>query len=106
MKENLRRVTAVAAARSKGNKLFNESKFGEANVVYSAALTEQDPYNSTLLCNRAACRAKLGLFEKAVEDCSFALILRPSYYKARLRRADCNSKVLPNFCLNDTIYIY
>lgn len=82
----------VAAARIKGNKLFNASTFSEASVAYTAAL-EEVPYNSILLCNRAACRSKLGRFEKAVEDCSMALNVRPSYSKARLRRADCNSKV-------------
>lgn len=87
-----RKSRAVTSARSSGNLLFKASKFSEACVIYSEGL-ESDPYNSVLLCNRAACRSKLGQFEKAVEDCGAALLLRPSYSKARLRRADCNSKV-------------
>jgi DnaJ family protein C protein 7 len=88
----VRKSRAVTSARMSGNLLFKASKFSEACVVYSEGL-ENDPYNSVLLCNRAACRSKLGQFEKAVEDCTAALIVRPSYSKARLRRADCNSKV-------------
>lgn len=87
-----RKSRAVTSARSSGNLLFKASKFSEACVIYSEGL-ESDPYNSVLLCNRAACRSKLGQFEKAVEDCGAALLLRPSYSKARLRRADCNSKL-------------
>ncbi|KAG6698942.1 hypothetical protein I3842_08G045100 [Carya illinoinensis] len=83
---------AAASARLSGNLLFKASKFSEACGVYSEGL-ENDPYNSVLLCNRAACRSKLGQFEKAIEDCTAALIVRPSYSKARLRRADCNSKL-------------
>lgn len=88
----MRKARAVAAARSKGNELFRASRFSEACVAYGEGL-ERDPYNSVLLCNRAACRSKLGQLEKAIEDCTAALNVRPSYSKARLRRADCNAKV-------------
>jgi len=83
----------VTAARGRGNELFKASKFSEACVAYGEGL-EHDGYNSVLLCNRAACRSKLGQLEKAVEDCTAALNLRPSYTKARMRRADCNAKVI------------
>ncbi|XP_058781536.1 inactive TPR repeat-containing thioredoxin TTL3 [Vicia villosa] len=88
----LRKARAVTAARGRGNELFKASKFSEACVAYGEGL-ENDPCNSVLLCNRAACRSKLGQLEKAVEDCCAALSLRPSYTKARMRRADCNAKL-------------
>ncbi|XP_031387375.1 inactive TPR repeat-containing thioredoxin TTL3-like [Punica granatum] len=88
----MKRARAVAAARSKGNELFKAGRFSEACIAYSEGL-EHDHYNSVLLCNRAACRSKLGQFEKAIEDCTAALDVRPSYSKARLRRADCNAKL-------------
>ncbi|CAK8567321.1 unnamed protein product [Lathyrus sativus] len=88
----LRKARAVTAARGRGNELFKASKFSEACIAYGEGL-ENDPCNSVLLCNRAACRLKLGQLEKAVEDCSAALSLRPSYTKARMRRADCNAKL-------------
>ncbi|XP_038880783.1 inactive TPR repeat-containing thioredoxin TTL3 [Benincasa hispida] len=88
----MRRARAITAARSNGNELFKISRFSDACLAYGEGL-EHDPYNSVLLCNRAACRSKLGQFEKAVEDCTTALNARPSYGKARLRRADCNAKL-------------
>lgn len=88
----IKRARAVAGARHKGNELFKAERFSEACVVYGGGL-EHDPYNSVLLCNRAACRSKLGQYEKAVEDCTAALNARPSYSKARLRRADCFAKL-------------
>ncbi|KAF7816958.1 TPR repeat-containing thioredoxin TTL1-like [Senna tora] len=88
----VKRARAVASARLSGNLLFKASKYMEACGVYKEGL-EQDPYNSVLLCNRAACHWKLGQFEKAIEDCNAALAVQPSYSKARLRRADCNAKL-------------
>ncbi|MCL7051402.1 hypothetical protein MKW94_015618 [Papaver nudicaule] len=88
----VRKAQALASARSNGNELFKASKFLDACVAYSEGL-EQDSSNSVLLCNRAACRCKLGQFEKAIDDCNKALNVRPSYSKARLRRADCNAKL-------------
>ncbi|KAL5714743.1 hypothetical protein ACHQM5_016661 [Ranunculus cassubicifolius] len=86
----VRRTRGAAAARSRGNELFKGGKFFDACMAYGEGL-EHDPFNSVLLCNRAACRSKLGEYEKAVEDCNKALIVRPCYSKARLRRADCNA---------------
>ncbi|KAF2284055.1 hypothetical protein GH714_018635 [Hevea brasiliensis] len=88
----MKKARAVAAARSTGNQLFKAAKFYEASNAYGEGL-EHDPYNSVLLCNRAACRSKLGQYEKAVEDCNGALNMRPNYSKARLRRADCYAKL-------------
>ncbi|KAF2293062.1 hypothetical protein GH714_035903 [Hevea brasiliensis] len=88
----MRKARAVAAARSTGNQLFKAAKFYEASNAYGEGL-EHDPYNPVLLCNRAACRSKLGQHEKAVEDCNVALNVRPNYSKARLRRADCYAKL-------------
>ncbi|KAF9603975.1 hypothetical protein IFM89_039329 [Coptis chinensis] len=88
----LRRTKGTASARSRGNDLFKASKFLDATTAYGEGL-EHDPLNSVLLCNRAACRSKLGQIEKAVEDCTRALNVRPSYSKARLRRADCYAKL-------------
>lgn len=87
-----RKARAVATARATGNDLFKASKFEEACVAYGEGL-DHDKDNAILMCNRAACRSKLGQWERAIRDCSAALSMRPSYSKARLRRADCNAKV-------------
>lgn len=67
-------------------------KILDACMAYGEGL-KSDPHNPVLLCNRAACRYKLGQWEKAVDDCNEALRMLPNYRKALLRRAACNDKV-------------
>ncbi|XP_010519825.1 PREDICTED: inactive TPR repeat-containing thioredoxin TTL3-like [Tarenaya hassleriana] len=86
------RAQGVTAARSRGNELFKAGRFEEAIAAYGEGL-DLDPRNSVLLCNRAACRSKMSHLDKAVDDCSAALSLRPGYARARLRRADCHAKM-------------
>ncbi|XP_012844927.1 PREDICTED: TPR repeat-containing thioredoxin TTL4-like [Erythranthe guttata] len=93
VKSVLRRTRALSTARSNGNELFKVARYSEACIAYGEGLSH-DPYNAVLLCNRAACRSKLGQYEKAIEDCTSALNVRSAYSKARLRRADCYSKVI------------
>lgn len=89
----LRRAQAVTTARSKGNDFFKAGRFQEACAAYGEGL-DHDSRNSVLLCNRATCLSKMGQFDRAVEDSTVALNVRPGYAKARLRRADCNAKVV------------
>ncbi|CAK9872936.1 unnamed protein product [Sphagnum jensenii] len=88
----LKRARAVALARTTGNDLYKAGKILEASVAYSEGL-QYDPSNAILLCNRAACRSKLGHYEKAVEDCNAALDAQPHYTKALLRRAHSYSEM-------------
>ena len=83
----LRKAHAVCQTRRVGNKLFNAGKFFEACAAYGEGL-ESDPTNAVLLCNRAACRSKIGQWEKAIEDCNAALNAQPNYIKALMRRAN------------------
>lgn len=88
----LRKAKTVAKARRVGNDQFKAGKFSEAVIAYGEGL-ESAPKNAVLLCNRAACRAKLCQWEKAVEDSNSALEEQPNYTKALLRRAQSYAKV-------------
>ena len=90
-------VKAVARARSLGNELFKSGKFSEACIAYGEGL-KHHPVNPVLHCNRAACRFKLGQWEKSIEDCNEALMIQPNYTKALLRRAASYGKVA--YCLS------
>ncbi|XP_056683747.1 TPR repeat-containing thioredoxin TTL1 isoform X2 [Spinacia oleracea] len=88
----LNNVRLAARARARGNDLFKSERFTEACAAYGEGL-KLDPSNSVLFCNRAACWFKLGMWEKSIEDCNFALRIHPNYTKALLRRAASNSKL-------------
>ncbi|KAK9290605.1 hypothetical protein L1049_008776 [Liquidambar formosana] len=82
----LKNARGVADARKSGNEFFRAGKYLEACTIYSHGL-QYVPTNSVLLCNRAACRSKLGQWELAIDDCNAALTTKPNYSKALLRRA-------------------
>ncbi|KAL6838640.1 hypothetical protein ACP4OV_031354 [Aristida adscensionis] len=86
------KVKAVARARSLGNELFNSGKYLDACSAYGEGL-KHHPVNAVLYCNRAACRFKLGQWEKSIEDCNEALKIQPNYNKALLRRAASYGKM-------------
>ena len=88
----LRKARGVADARKAGNEFYKTGKYLEACSVYGQGL-QHDPTNCVLLCNRAACRSKLGQWETAIDDCNAALRNRPDYSKALLRRAYSNVRV-------------
>ncbi|KAH7685834.1 TPR repeat-containing protein [Dioscorea alata] len=88
----LNNVKSVVRARTQGNEFFNSGKFAEACIAYGEGL-RYDPSNSVLYCNRAACRSKLGQWEKSIEDCNEALKIQVNYTKALLRRAASYAKL-------------
>ncbi|XP_046446662.1 tetratricopeptide repeat protein 1-like [Daphnia pulex] len=85
------RKTKVLEIKEKGNTLFRCGSHDEACHLYSNALqicpsifTEE---RSMLYNNRAAAKAKQGKNESALKDCTKALELNPTYFKALMRRA-------------------
>ena len=75
--------------KAKGNECFKAGEADEAMAFYSRALALlDDGHEQTPVCwaNRAMAALKLGLLERAEEDCTMALELCPAYHKAQLRR--------------------
>lgn len=88
----LNNVRSVAHARAQGTGFFKSGNYAEASTAYGEGL-RYDPSNPVLLCNRAVCRAKLGQWERSIEDCSEALRIQPKHVKSLLRRAASYAKL-------------
>lgn len=76
--------------KKSGNELYLAGENLEAIKKYDQAL-ETCPLlykedRAILLANKAAASIKMGQKEKAIEECSEALALHPTYVKALLRR--------------------
>jgi len=85
-------VRLITRARDRGNDLYELERYTEARSAYAEGL-KYDPSNATLLCYRADCFFKVGMWESSIEDCNHALLILPSYTKPRLQRAALYTKV-------------
>ncbi|XP_076758250.1 tetratricopeptide repeat protein 12 [Xylocopa sonorina] len=71
-----------------GNGAFKDGNYEKAVTYYSKAL-EQRKDSTVLWNNRALSYIQLGLFEKALADCEWALKVRNTNLKALLNSAKC-----------------
>ncbi|TMW90897.1 hypothetical protein EJD97_015068 [Solanum chilense] len=88
----LKNMRLVGRARSLGNELFKSGRYIEACSAYGEGLS-CDSLDPILYCNRAACWYKLKQWEKSLDDCKHALLIRPQYTIALLRKAASNIKL-------------
>ncbi|XP_055808180.1 TPR repeat-containing thioredoxin TTL1-like [Solanum dulcamara] len=88
----LKSMRLVGRARTRGNELYKSARYTEACAAYGEGLS-RDSSNSVLYCNRAACWYKLEEWEKCLNDCNHALLIRPNYTKALFRKAASNTKL-------------
>nr|XP_034180158.1 tetratricopeptide repeat protein 12-like [Osmia lignaria] len=75
-----------------GNGAFKEENYEKAVTYYSKAL-EQRKDSSVLWNNRALSYIRLGLYEKALDDCEWALKIHEANLKALLNSAKCYKKL-------------
>lgn len=91
-RELLKMMKRLEAKKAEGNDLFKANKNVEAVQAYTEALAidplNQD-YNSVLYSNRSAAFVRLGQWQKALDDCNRCLDGKPSFTKAKVRRAQC-----------------
>ncbi|KAK3234950.1 hypothetical protein CYMTET_54829 [Cymbomonas tetramitiformis] len=72
-------------AKDKGNAMFREGKYIEAEEQYSRSL--EFTASAVVYSNRSICRLKIGRFEGAEADASAAIAKDGAYAKGFLRRA-------------------
>jgi DnaJ family protein C protein 7 len=86
----LRMVQRLLRTKDEGNAAFKAKRYQEAIDLYTKGL-DIDPnnkdINSKLLQNRAQAYINLSHFDKAIDDCTRALQLDPTYTKAKRVRA-------------------
>lgn len=88
----LRMMRRLEAKKAEGNDAFKAGRNQAAVEAYTEAL-EIDPlnveYNSILHSNRSAAYAKLGQWQQALDDADRCLSGKPTFVKAKVRRAQC-----------------
>ncbi|GMH28973.1 hypothetical protein Nepgr_030816 [Nepenthes gracilis] len=88
----LKKAWGAAEVNRAGNEYYKVGKYSEACAMYSQGL-QYLPANGVLLCNRAACKARLRQWEGTIKDCNAALKSNPEYSKALRQRAYAHTKL-------------
>jgi len=89
----LRRYKEIEETKERGNSAFKISQYAAAIDAWTScvALCSDCPkLLAKLLCNRASAQCKLQDFTQAILDCTQAMKHEPHFWKAYLRRAECN----------------
>ena len=81
--------------RQQGNDAFAAARYEQATERYTSAL-ERTPRSAVLYANRGLALLKLGAEAEAEQDCDAALMIEPTYVKARMRRAQAR-RALANY---------
>lgn len=87
-----------------GNDAFKVGDYEKA-VTYFTKAIEQRKDSTVLWNNRALSYINLGLFEKALHDCEWALKVNHSNLKALLNSAKCCKKLHNEFKCNEFIQL-
>ena len=83
-------IKSLEKKKAEGNKHFKFARWQEAIDSYTECLAidpENGAFNAKLYCNRGTCYAKMRKHGEAIDDCSKAIELDPTYAKALMRRA-------------------
>nr|CCC90111.1 unnamed protein product [Trypanosoma congolense IL3000] len=89
----LRVLNMVDEGKQKGNQYFQQKNFVAAMEHYTAAINSSEGNGQVLrilYCNRAAAYKELGKYREAIDDCTKAIQLDPTFSKAYARRARCH----------------
>jgi len=87
-----KRIRKLESKKAEGNAAFQSGRALDAINAYTEALDIDKlnkEFNSTLYSNRAAAYMKLKRWQEALTDCTRCLELKPSFVKAKVRRAQC-----------------
>lgn len=92
-KDVYRKAKMLKLKKEEGNTAFKAGQLTSAHSLYTEALQIDScnkVTNAKLYFNRATVLAKLNQIKESASDCTSALNLDPSYYKAMFRRAKCH----------------
>lgn len=73
--------------KARGNELFIQEQFEQAEAFYTEAITLFDTHKVVLYTNRAACRIATKNYEGSLLDCENAISLDPTWTKAYYRKS-------------------
>ncbi|XP_037943831.1 dnaJ homolog subfamily C member 7-like [Teleopsis dalmanni] len=90
------KIQKLNELKERGNQVFMQYKFHEAIALYTQGLNldkDDMTFSYKFLHNRALGYYNLRDYEKAIDDCTNALILRREYFKAYILRGRCYNKL-------------